>query len=269
MKKSLLLAGAGLCILAGCATPQPDAALLGAQQQVGMAANNADVVSDAQPQLQTAQNELAKANAALQDGDMANVDHHALLATRYAETAQQVAQEKRAEQAVAAAPLARDQALLQNAQLEAQRAREEAAQARSQQGIVLTPRDIVFKSGSAQLDPNATATLQQVAQYLKANPARKVMIQGFTDSTGSAALNQQLSQERADAVRLALENQGVNVGRIQIAGMGPSAPIASNDTAAGRVLNRRVSILVSNADGTFPSPSAVSGSSLPPPTINR
>src|SRR5262249_23462765 len=114
MKKLLLLTGAGLGFLAGCATPQPDAALLSAQQQVGMAANNADVVNYAQPQLRTAQTELGNADAALKDGDMARVDHHALLATRYAETAQQVAQEKRAEQAVAAAPLARDQALLQN-----------------------------------------------------------------------------------------------------------------------------------------------------------
>jgi outer membrane protein OmpA-like peptidoglycan-associated protein len=264
MKKSLLLAGAGLYVLAGCATPQPDAALIGAQQKVGMAANNADIVNYAYPQLQTAQDELKRANDALKDGDMANVDHHAFLATRYAETAQQVAQEKRAEQVVATAPAARTQALLENAQTEAQRSREEAAQARSQQGLVLTPRDILFQPGRAQLDANATGTLQNVAQYLKANPGRKVMIQGFTDSTGSAELNQQLSQERADAVRLALVNQGVDASRIEIAGMGPSAPIASNDTTAGRLLNRRVSILISNADGTFPTPTA-SGSSLPRP----
>jgi outer membrane protein OmpA-like peptidoglycan-associated protein len=263
MKTSRLLVGAGLCLLAACATPQPDAALIAAQQQVSAAANNADVVNYAAPQLQTAQNELNQASAALNNGDMASVDHHAFLASRYAESAQQVAQQKRADQVVASAPLARNQALLENAQTEAQRAREEAARARSQQGLAITPRDIVFKPGSAQLDANATITLQQVAQYLRANPGRKVMIEGFTDSTGSAELNQQLSQQRADAVRLALANQGVDPARIGIRGMGSSEPLASNADTAGRLLNRRVSILISNADGTFPQPA--SGSSAPPP----
>jgi outer membrane protein OmpA-like peptidoglycan-associated protein len=263
-KMPLYLSGAAACVLFGCAgTPQPDAALIAARSQVAAAANNADVVTYATPQLQTAQGSLGQAEVALSNGDMARVDHYAFLASRDAETAQEIAQAKKAQQVVANAPLARSQALLENERLEAQKARAEAAAARSQQGLVVTPRDIVFKSGSAQLDPQATANLQEVARYLRNNPDRKVLIEGFTDSTGSAAVNQQLSQERADAVRLALANDGVDQSRIGIRGMGPSAPIASNVNTAGRLLNRRVAIVISNADGTFPE--TASGSTTPPP----
>jgi outer membrane protein OmpA-like peptidoglycan-associated protein len=265
---SLLWSGAlGLCFLAGCAAPQPDAALTGARQEVAAAANNADVVSFATPELQRAQAALGEAEAALKKDDLASVDHYAFLATRHAQTAEQIAQEKRSEQAVANAPLARSQAMAAQAQAEAQRAREEAAEARSKQGLVITPRDILFRPGSAELDPNANATLRQVATYLKANPGRRVLIEGFTDSTGSAALNQQLSQQRADAVRLALANQGVDPSRIEIRGMGPAEPIASNASTAGRLLNRRVSIVISNADGTFPQ--IGTGSSVPLAPVAR
>jgi outer membrane protein OmpA-like peptidoglycan-associated protein len=252
MNKNRLFLAAGLCILASCATPRPDAAYNGAQTEVASAANSPDVVTYAGPQLQAAQNALSQADAALKNNDVVNEDHYAFLASRYAETAQQIARQKRAQQIVASAPAARNQALLENARTEAERAKAEAAQARSKQGLVLTPRDILFKPGSAQLDPKASNDLAQVAQYLKANPGRHVLIEGFTDSTGSLELNQQLSQQRADAVRLALANDGVDPSRIQIRGLGPSEPIASNGDAAGRLLNRRVSILISNADGTFP-----------------
>jgi outer membrane protein OmpA-like peptidoglycan-associated protein len=267
-KIPLCLLGAGACVLSGCAgTPQPDAALMAARSQVAAAGSNADVASFATPQLQTAQGALGHAEAALKNDDMTSVDHYAFLASRDAETAQAIAREKKAQQVVANAPLARDQALLENERLEVQKARAEAAQARSQQGLVLTPRDIVFRTGSAQLDPQATQNLQDVAHYLRSNPDRRVLIEGFTDSTGSASLNEQLSQERADAVRLALANDGVDQSRIQIRGMGPSEPIASNASGAGRLLNRRVRILISNADGTFPE--AVSGSTAPPAPVSR
>jgi outer membrane protein OmpA-like peptidoglycan-associated protein len=267
-KIPLYLIGAGMCVLSGCAgTPQPDAALVAARSQVAAAASNPDVATFAAPHLQAAQAELGKAEAALQNDDMAGVDHHAFLASRDAETAQAIARTKTAQQTVANAPLSRSQALLENERLEAQKARAEAAQARSQQGLVLTPRDIMFKPGSAQLDPQATLNLQQVADYLRHNPDRKVLIEGFTDSTGSAALNQQLSQERADAVRLALANDGVDQSRIQIRGMGPSEPIASNTSGAGRLLNRRVRIVVSNANGTFPE--TLSGSTAPVAPVSR
>jgi outer membrane protein OmpA-like peptidoglycan-associated protein len=271
MKKSLMLTGASLCVLAGCASmPQPDAQYTSAQQTVGMTANNPNVVKYAEPQVQGAKNELSQAGDALQKGDTTDEDYHSFMASRYAETAHQIAQEKRDEQTVANAPLERDQALLQKEKSEAERARAEAAAARNGPGMVITPRDIMFAEGSAQLNEYAQASITHVAAYLKQNPGRKVMIRGFTDSTGSAALNEQLSQERADAVRLALANDGVDQSRIQIMGMGPSEPIASNSSAAGRLMNRRVQIMVSNEDGNFPRLSmAGTGSTVAPPAPVR
>jgi outer membrane protein OmpA-like peptidoglycan-associated protein len=271
MKKVLILL-AGASTLAACATPQPDAALTNARAEVNTAASTPEVASNAGSQLQQAQTALGQAEQALQNNDMAGVDHYALLASRYAQTAEQVAQQKQAQQVVANSAVDRERVLRENAQIEAQQAKAQAATAqqqaaadtaaaRSKQGIILTPRDVTFQPGKAELDAKASRDLQQVADYLKANPNRRVMIEGFTDSTGSATLNQQLSEERADVVRLALAHNGVDPSRIDIRGMGPTDPIASNDGTTGRLLNRRVSIIVSNADGSFPQPA--SGSSAP------
>lgn len=286
----LLLVGGGL---AGCAgTPQPDAALTQAQGQVAAAANDAHVVALAQPELQKAQAALQQSEAALRNDDMTAVDHYAYLATRYAATAEQMAKLKQAQQAVANAPAARNAALAETArgqaaqaQAEASAARSEAQESRQQQqqaaereqqmkreiaalqakqtpeGLVVTPRDILFRPGSAELQPGGEASVQRIAEFLRGNPDRKVLVEGFTDSTGTAAENQQLSEQRADAVRLALANDGVDAARIEIRGMGAAQPIASNDSRSGRLINRRVRIVISNANGTFPQASA--GSSQP------
>ena len=75
------------------------------------------------------------------------------------------------------------------------------------------------------------------------------MIEGFTDSTGSDGLNQRLSDRRADSVRTALLGMGMNSERITSRGYGEAYPVAGNDTAAGRQLNRRVELVVSDDDG--------------------
>ncbi len=127
----------------------------------------------------------------------------------------------------------------------------------TKQGLVLSPREILFNPGSGVLQPGAEPAIRRLADFLKNNPERNVLVEGFTDSTGSSALNQQLSEQRADAVRLALINDGVDASRIQIRGMSDAQPLASNDSSAGRLVNRRVQIVISNANEGFP---AASGS---------
>jgi predicted S18 family serine protease len=107
MNRYHVLLLAGVSALAACATPQPDSALTEAQSQVNAASNNADVVKYANPQLQTAQQSLKQAEAALKNDDMNAVDHYSFLASRYAQTAEQVANENKAQQVVANAPLSR------------------------------------------------------------------------------------------------------------------------------------------------------------------
>jgi outer membrane protein OmpA-like peptidoglycan-associated protein len=77
------------------------------------------------------------------------------------------------------------------------------------------------------------------------------MIEGFTDSTGSANRNQDLSNERAGSVRTALLGMGIATDRISSRGYGESYPAAGNDTAAGRQLNRRVEVIVSDENGNI------------------
>jgi outer membrane protein OmpA-like peptidoglycan-associated protein len=84
---------------------------------------------------------------------------------------------------------------------------------------------------------------------LKENPQRKARVEGFTDSVGSDSHNQELSARRADAVRNALVEMGVTMDRIASQGYGEAHPVAGNDSASGRQLNRRVEIVLSDEAG--------------------
>jgi outer membrane protein OmpA-like peptidoglycan-associated protein len=99
-----------------------------------------------------------------------------------------------------------------------------------------------FATGKAELTPESQAILDGVAESLVANEEIRVQVGGHTDNTGSAAVNKRLSAARAEAVRQYLISKGVAADRLTAAGFGPSKPIASNKTAAGRAQNRRVEL---------------------------
>ncbi|MDE6481302.1 MAG: OmpA family protein [Alphaproteobacteria bacterium] len=109
---------------------------------------------------------------------------------------------------------------------------------------LIMPGNITFKTDSSDINANFYATLNSVAKVLKKYSNSTVMVSGYTDSTGSMEYNQNLSRSRASAVAAYLQGQGVAANRFEILGMGPSNPIASNDTAAGRAQNRRVEIKI-------------------------
>ncbi|WP_280545962.1 MULTISPECIES: OmpA family protein [unclassified Halomonas] len=106
----------------------------------------------------------------------------------------------------------------------------------------LVLRDVNFEFDSAILTMGAEQILEDVAGKLRANQNVRVRIEGHTDSMGSEAYNQQLSQRRADSVADYLASQGVRPNRMQTTGYGESQPVASNDTDAGRAENRRVEL---------------------------
>ena len=106
------------------------------------------------------------------------------------------------------------------------------------------PSDISFAVGRSDIEPNFAPVLDQFAMGLRNNPYSDVRIVGHTDSTGSDAVNNPLSVDRAASTRNYLVNRGVDGRRIAIDGMGERYPIASNDTAEGRARNRRVEIFV-------------------------
>jgi OOP family OmpA-OmpF porin len=101
-------------------------------------------------------------------------------------------------------------------------------------------RGVNFATNSDVLTAQSRPLLDQVASGLKQHPQMKVELQGFTDSTGSAAYNLKLSQRHAEAVRAYLISQGVAAGQLLARGYGEANPAASNATAAGRLSNRRV-----------------------------
>jgi outer membrane protein OmpA-like peptidoglycan-associated protein len=179
-----------------------------------------------------------------------------LLEARERETAQARQQTLQAQQSA--------QASQQQAQLSQQQAQEAQQQARDAQhqleamqakqtdrGMMLTLGNVLFDSGGATLKPGADELVSRLSQFMQSHPDIKVRIEGHTDSIGSDSYNEALSQRRAESVASALENRGVSAARIQAVGRGKFAPVAGNDTPAGRQQNRRVEIIFSDAQGQF------------------
>lgn len=173
--------------------------------------------------------QLAAAN--LSEAERARLEAEA--AKRLAE-----AQAREAELAKAEAKLAMEEADSLRRRLESLAAR------RTDKGLVMTLGDFVFDSGQASIRPEAQANFGKVMAFLDAYPDSKIRIEGHTDSSGSAQLNLRLSQQRAEAVKALLVENGIDAGRIEAVGMGEDFPVADNSTAAGKAKNRRVEIIV-------------------------
>jgi len=109
---------------------------------------------------------------------------------------------------------------------------------------VILPEAVTFRTGSANVDAGFRPALRSVADSLRRHPNSSVRVVGHTDNVGSAALNNQLSQDRALAVARVLIENGITGNRIAVAGRGFYEPIASNTSVAGRAENRRVEIVI-------------------------
>jgi outer membrane protein OmpA-like peptidoglycan-associated protein len=177
---------------------------------------------------------------------------------------EQQAREQAAQSAQQAA-LAAQQA--QDAQAQAQQAQQQAAQSeRDKQelrarlleqfnriletrdtvrGLVVNIGDVLFDTGKYTLRSPAREALAKLSGIVLAYPGLRLQVEGHTDSTGSQAFNQKLSEQRAATVRDFLVQQGVDMNAISAAGLGEGMPIADNSTAAGRQKNRRVEIIIS------------------------
>ena len=172
-------------------------------------------LQDAKESLQTAQQKWSD------NDDKVQVNHYSYLAQRYSEVAVEQAKYRAAAAQVADA------------------------------SRTITLSDMLFATGKADLNDQGMHAVHELATFLRNRPDRIVTIMGYTDSTGSAQLNEALSQQRAAAVQQALVAQGIAASRVQARGLGPSNPIASNQTAEGRQHNRRVEVAISVA-GTTP-----------------
>lgn len=299
--------------LTGCAQKiASNAALDEAKAAYQAAQSNPAVIRSAPLELKKAERALTAANETLQkNGDVAVVEHQAYLAKQHSNIAQEIADLKMAEEAIAQAGAERNKVLLQARESETSLAQKQAAadkaaaikameEAQSQRsaaekatmeaaeqrmaaekamaetaaaqekfakleqeiadlqavkadrGLVMTLGDVVFDVNRADLKPGGLMTAEKLAVFLSEYPARRVMIEGFTDSTGGADYNQGLSERRALSVRKALLDKDIAMSRIDFKGYGEEFPVANNATAAGRQMNRRVEVIISDDAGVIP-----------------
>jgi outer membrane protein OmpA-like peptidoglycan-associated protein len=108
---------------------------------------------------------------------------------------------------------------------------------------------VLFDSNRAQLRAGGVRDMGKLVEFMRNHPKRTAMIEGFTDSQGTESGNFDLSTRRAETLRMALIDQGVTADRLRTRGYGEAYPVASNDSAAGRQMNRRVEIILSDENG--------------------
>lgn len=273
--------------LGACSSAPTTTSLLDQTRGDYMAAQNNPAVAQYAPvEFRQATAALDRANeAAARKDDAAEVDKLAYIAKQRIGVAQEVAKQKGAEASMAGAARQRDQIRLDARTAEAEAAKRSAEQAQAQadaarsqaenqagatrdaqakadalaaqladlqakqteRGIVITFGDVLFNTDQAVLTEGGQRTLRKLADVLNQNPDRSVMVEGFTDSTGSSAHNLELSQRRAEAVRSALMGMGIEGTRIATRGYGEAYPVAGNESAGSRQLNRRVEIVLSDA----------------------
>ncbi|TFW28617.1 OmpA family protein [Duganella callida] len=272
-------------LFAACSsTPTTTTQLDQARADFSAAQSNPAVAANAPLEFKAASDALDKANAAAAQRESLNdIDKLAYIAKQKIATAQEAAKAKQAEADVANAARQRDEIRLQartaeanNAKAAADRAKADADMARAQadaaansardeqaknaalqqqladlqakqtdRGIVITLSDVLFNVDRAELSAEGMRTAQKVADVLMQEPQSVVMVEGFTDSTGTESHNLDLSQRRAESVRNALIGLGVPSNKINTRGYGEAYPVASNSDAGSRQLNRRVEIVLS------------------------
>lgn len=219
---------------------------------------------EAQQQAQQAAQDKAQAEQQLQQAQVA----------RQQAEQQQQALSQQAEQARLQAQQAEQARLQTEQQAEQQRQRllaqlNQVLQTKdTAKGLIVNVSDVLFDTGKATLKPGAKVRLAKVAGIILAYPDLRLEVDGYTDSTGTHEINQGLSERRANAVRDFLVSQGVSSNNVGARGFAEADPIASNNNATGRQLNRRVELVVSGsaigqniapAAGTTPATGATGG----------
>ena len=249
----------GLLLLAACAvSPPPNPpALEQARAAYSAAQADSEVLRHAAAELDVAARALAEAENSKTGEEAA---HRAYLAEQRARIARELGHARANERMALEARLrdaeeARDRALARAKEIEQERDLSDrlAAQVRrlqaqvaelkareTGQGWILTlGSDLLFDVGQARLKPGGRRAITNLAKFMSQHAERKIVIEGFTDNSGSPQANQRLSERRAAAVR-----EGIEPARIEARGLGAAYPVASNDNTGGRQLNRRVEILI-------------------------
>ena len=259
INKSFPITLIAAAIISGCSS-MPNQSLTEAHSSYNNARTNPEITNQAALELKDAGDSLDKADAAFsKDEDEETVTHLAYLAKQQVDIAQETAKRKTAELAVTASAAKRTQVQLDARTAEADADKRLIAQLKAlnaektERGMVITLGDVLFSTDKAQLNSGGIRNVQKLADFLAQYPQYKVLVEGYTDSTGSDSHNQELSERRAFSVQTALLDTGINNDRVQPRGYGEAFPVAGNDNAASRQLNRRVEIVFSDENGNIAS----------------
>jgi outer membrane protein OmpA-like peptidoglycan-associated protein len=269
-KMTAIAAGLGAA-LSGCSgMPEQIDTLEHARSTVQTIEQDTLASEAAGAELSEARSAIDRAEEMYEDkADIELVRHEAYVADRHARIAEQRIAEAHAKEELDNSKVQRQQVLLEAREREADQAQTLAAQRgqtvdrlqqqldelqaeQTDRGAVLTLGDVLFETGEADLQPGAANTIDKLVSFMQDYPERRVLIEGYTDSRGSEAFNMQLSENRAESVEDALVDEGIDPGRIRVAGLGEAYPVASNNTSAGMQQNRRVEVVISDENGAFP-----------------
>lgn len=258
-----------VAVISGCSSMPQNQSLTEAHSHYNSARANPEVTSLAALELKNASDTLDKADNALnKDEDDDAVNHLSYIATQQVGIAQQVATRKKAELAVTNAGAERNETRLEARTAEADAAHADVARnqaliaqqamelqalnaKKTERGMVITLNDVLFSTNRSQLASGGMRNVQKLADFLAQYPQQKVLVEGYTDSIGSDSFNQELSDRRAYAVRTALMGMAISSDRVATRGYGEAFPVANNNTAASRQLNRRVEIILSDENGNI------------------
>ena len=227
--------------LAAC-SHQPNANLESARSNFSSLQSDPQASKVAALETKDAQDWLNKADQAyMNKEDEKKVDQLAYLTNQRVEVAKQTIALRTAEAELKNAGDERARALLEARNAQIKQLQDSLNAKQTERGTLVTFGDVLFDFNKAELKSSAYPNITKLAQFLQENPERKVIVEGYTDSTGAATYNQSLSERRANAVRDVLVNQyGVEAQRVNAAGYGEARPVADNATDSGRAVNRRV-----------------------------
>ncbi|WLG49856.1 OmpA family protein [Pseudomonas sp. FP1742] len=260
MRKQLMIPAllAASVALAACSTP-PNANLEQARTNYAGLQANPQASKVAALETKDASDYLDKADKAYQDKENQNkVDQLAYLTNQRVEVAKQTIALRTAENNLKNAAAQRAQARLDARDQQIKQLQDSLNAKQTDRGTLVTFGDVLFATNKADLKPNGLVNINKLAQFLQENPDRKVIVEGYTDSTGSASYNQSLSERRATSVQVALIKMGVDPARIVVQGYGKEYPVAENTSVSGRAMNRRVEVTISNDNQPVIPRSAVS-----------
>ncbi|MCP1441437.1 outer membrane protein OmpA-like peptidoglycan-associated protein [Pseudomonas sp. GGS8] len=260
MHKQLMIPAllAASVALAACSTP-PNTNLEQARTNYAGLQANPQASKVAALETKDASDYLDKADKAYQDKEDQNkVDQLAYLTNQRVEVAKQTIALRTAENNLKNAAAQRAQARLDARDQQIKQLQASLNAKQTDRGTLVTFGDVLFATNKAELKSNGLVNINKLAQFLQENPDRKVIVEGYTDSTGAASYNQSLSERRATSVQVALIKMGVDPARIVVQGYGKEYPVAENTSVSGRAMNRRVEVTISNDNQPVIPRSAVS-----------